>query len=299
MPTLARIVTAIGTPLDRDESLHREGLDRHLADQWSAGVDGILAAGSMGAMQMLRDQTYRDLIEATAAASRGRAELLVGVGDAGWARTRDRIELASRFHIDGVVVLTPYLFRFSQQELIDYFTSLADVSPLPMYLYDLPALTGVALDVDLYAALARHPNIRGVKASGRLDFARQLRDRFGDRFRVIVAEPDRVAGLLREGFMEHLDGMFAIAPQWIMALVRAAAAGDYHAADDYQRKLRALRERLLETGRVMGAFTALMNGRGIPGRFHAAPYASLDEVGRAELAAAEIVCQLPPAGAAA
>src|SRR5262245_29214816 len=117
----AQIITAIGTPLDAQERLHCEGLELHLEDQWNAGVDGILAAGSIGLMQMLRDETYYQLVEFASRFSRSRGEVLVGVGDAGFSRTRDRIELACRWPIDGVVALPPYLFRFSQDQMVDYF----------------------------------------------------------------------------------------------------------------------------------------------------------------------------------
>ena len=54
-------ITAIGTPLTQEEQLHEEGLAVQLEDQWAAGIDGILVAGSMGAMQLLSDETYRRL----------------------------------------------------------------------------------------------------------------------------------------------------------------------------------------------------------------------------------------------
>ena len=286
------IITAIGTPLDADENLHIEGLQRHLADQSSAGIHRILVAGSMGAMQMLRDGTYRALVERTSRLWNANGELLVGVGDTGWARTRDRIDLVSRYKIDGVVVLTPYLYRFTQQQLVDYYIALADYSPLPVYLYDLPTLTRAEIDLDTYDAVVRHPNIHGAKVSGRLDVARELIRRYGDKFRVIVAEPDKVDSLLREGVTSHLDGMFAMAPQWIAAIARAASAGDYREAAEYQGKLNALRDLLIGASSVMGAFTAVMNARGIAGRFHGFPILPLDDDERNRFQSAPIVREL-------
>ena len=66
-----RFITAIGTPLTEDEQLHEEGLEIHLQDQWSHGIGGILIAGSMGAMQLLTDQTYRCLVERSVELSTG------------------------------------------------------------------------------------------------------------------------------------------------------------------------------------------------------------------------------------
>jgi 4-hydroxy-tetrahydrodipicolinate synthase len=286
------LITAIGTPLEADESLHVEGLQRHLADQSSAGIDRILVAGSMGAMQMLPDGTYRALVERASRLWNANGELLVGVGDTGWARTRDRIDLVSRFKIDGVVVLTPFLYRFTQQQLVDYYIALADYSPLPIYLYDLPTLTRAEIGLETYDAVIRHPNIRGAKVSGRLDVARELIRRYGDEFRVIVAEPDKVDTLLREGVTSHLDGMFAMAPHWIVAIARAAKGGDYVDAAEYQGKLNALRDLLIGASSVMGAFTAIMNARGISGKFHGFPISPLDDDERIRFLSAPIVREL-------
>ena len=200
MPNAPCIITAIGTPLDAEELLHEEGLERHLADQWYARIDGILIAGSMGLMQMLRDETYRVLVERAAALSRGKGEILVGVGDAGWSRTRDRIDLVSRFCNRRRGRAHSVSISVSQTELVDYFSSLADVSPVPLYLYDLPARTGVALDIETYESLSKHPRIRGAKISGRLEFAGEFVGHLDPRSGIVVAEPEKVMCLCRGNY---------------------------------------------------------------------------------------------------
>lgn len=292
MLNIGNLITAVGTPLDSDDGLHEEGLKRHLAEQWAAGIDGILVGGTMGMMQMLRDQTYQMLVTKAVEFSRGRGEILVGVGDISWSRTCDRIESVCRYAIDGVVVLTPQWFHFSQAELIDYFTSLAELAPVPLYLYDMGDVPGVALEMATYEALVKHPNIRGTKVSGRLAVARELKHRFGHEFRIILAEPNQIDTLLREGFHEHLDGMFAIAPHWVVAINRAVSVGDWERAAHFQGLLNQLRDLLIESSGIMGAFTAMQNARDIPGRFHAAPYSPLHERDRLALLSSPIMREL-------
>jgi len=274
-------ITAIGTPLTEDEQLHEQGLEIELADQWGAGIDGILVAGSMGAMQLLTDATYRRLISRSVDLSAGRGEILVGAGDAGFARTRDRIRLLNEFAIDGVAVLAPYFWTFGQDELIDYYRALADEARAPLYLYDLPQVTGTKLTTETVLTLAEHPNIRGIKASAQPAFSRQLIDRVDASFRVIVAEPDLVDVLLHHGIDNHLDGMWAVAPQWIVAIGRCAAEGDWPGAAAYQQQLSQLRD-LIVQGRL-AVFTELMNARGIPGRFAPLPFRPLDAARRERL----------------
>ena len=187
MPDVA-LFSAVGTPLTPDETLHVDGFERHLADQWRAGMTGVLIGGTMGLMQLLSDATYRQLVEHGARAGAGRGEVMIGAGDASFARTRDRIKILNEHRLDGVVVLAPYLWKFTQDELVDYFTELADFSRSPLYLYDLPGLTGTKLTFETVLAVAKHPNVRGIKCSCEFGWTRQLIDMAPQGFRVIAAQ---------------------------------------------------------------------------------------------------------------
>lgn len=265
----AFVITAILTPLRDDDSLSVEGLEAHLEEQWQAGINGLLVAGSMGLMQLLTNRTYAELIEQAVRISAGRGEIMVGVGDTSLARTRERIELVNRYAVDGVVVVTPYLIKFKPEELVCYYRALADASRHPLYLYDLPSLTGVKLDFDTVEQVARHPNIAGIKASCEPDWTRELVRRIGDRFRVIIAQPTIMDTLLREGICEHLDGIFGVAPGWTMSLVRAAESGDWEMAASYRQRLTRLLELVLPE--VFPGITAILHARGVPGKFCPAP----------------------------
>src|SRR5687767_9158895 len=157
------VINAVGTPLNNNESLHLEGFDVHLHDQWQAGIHGVLVCGTMGLMQLLTEDTYRQVVAAAANHAGARREVMVGVGDAGFARTRERIRFVNDHPISAVVALSPYLVKFSQPELLEYFVGLADASHHPLFLYDLPILTGTKLELDTVLRLAEHPNIHGIK----------------------------------------------------------------------------------------------------------------------------------------
>lgn len=266
-----KLTTAIGTPLNEDESLHEEGLRKQLADQWNHGIDGVLSAGSMGAMQLLTDDTYRRLIEISVEESKGKGELLVGAGDCGYARTRDRISFINNYDVDGVAVLAPFFWGFSQDELFDYYTELADHCKAPLYLYDLPQVTGTKISLDVILRLAKHPNIKGAKLSGPLPFTQKLLDSADPDFRIIVANPDLMDTLMRSGINEHLDGMWAICPKWTVNVVKAAQQGDWEAAAKFRKKVVDVRDKCLGQQGVW-AFTVLMNARGIPGDFMPRPF---------------------------
>ncbi len=290
--SLGTFIHAICTPLHEDETLHRDGLETHLRDQWDHGADGVLVGGSMGMMQLLRDATYRDLVEHGVKVSAGRGEVLVGAGDTSFGRTRDRIEFLNGHRIDGVVVLAPYLFRSRKPNLERYFKSLADVSKAPLFIYDLPAVTGADISLDTYAALAAHPNIHGAKVSGRFMVARQLIDTIGEKFRVIIAEPDMVDLSLAQGFDQQLDGIFAVAPHILSRLRRAVAAGDMQQAGSDGNLLVRLRNQIRDAANGGGLVTAWLELRGVQGCAYFPPSGPLTDAERTELLTDDLVKEL-------
>jgi len=286
------LIAAICTPQNADDALHVEGLEAHVEDQWRAGMTGILVAGTMGRMQLLSDETYRRLIRATVRISRRRGEVMVGVGDTSFARTRDRIRAVEEYDIDAVVVLTPYFVRYTDDELVDYFRALADCSRRPVYLYNLPSLTGTPLSLDVVLRLSRHPNIHGIKCSCSVEWVRQLMDKVDSRFRVIVANPFLVDMLAKCGVREQLDGVYSVVPDWTVNIIRAAEAGRWDEAAAWQARLTAFRSLVPVRYPVHPAFTVVLNERGIPGKFFSAPMRPLSEERRAALLAEPIVREL-------
>lgn len=286
------LISAIGTPLHPDASLHREGLRIHLEQQWRAGIDGVLVAGTMGLLPLLTDATFEALAEAAAEFAHGRGRLLVGVGDTSLERTRRRLRVVNRLPIDGAVAITPYFLRFTQDELHDYYTALADESAPPLYLYHVPAMTHATLEVRTVVALADHPNIAGIKCSLDPAWARAVRDATAEEtFEVIVAQPTAVDRLMRAGMTRHLDGMFALAPAWTVAIADAAGRGDWVTAAAFQARLNDLLAVLKRWG-IFPAFSALLNELGAPGNFAPAPSRRLGPQERAQMLQEPVVREL-------
>lgn len=280
---------AVGTPLDADDGLHTEGLRVHLDQQAAAGVDSVLVAGTMGAMPLLTHTTYQQLLTESCRLWRSRGELLVGVGDVSFARTKERIGLANDLPLDGAVVLTPFFLKYSQQDLIAYFRELAAVSRAPLYLYDLPQRTGNPLSIETVCRLAEHPNIRGIKCSGEAGHVRRLSDALsGSGFRVIVAQAPLLDILLKAGVRSHVDGVYSVVPHVVARVCSSAEAGDWPGAARWQALLNGVLDELVRFG-VFPAATALLNAAGVPGNFAPRPHRPLaPEAGEELLATASV-----------
>jgi 4-hydroxy-tetrahydrodipicolinate synthase len=220
------------------------------------------------------------------------------VGDAGFARTADRIGYVNELNVDGVVVLPPYLVRFRQEELLEYFRELANISKAPLFLYDLPSLTGVKLEVATVFELSKHPNVAGIKCSGDLNDALDLIGSVDPEFRVIVAQADQVDNLCEQGVANHLDGVFSLAPEWTKDIARAAESGEWIAAAEAQQRLSGVLRLLREYG-VFPAYHELMQVREVPGLFAPKPFQLLGESQRSSLASQPLVNELRLAGQSA
>lgn len=285
-------ISAICTPLTAADMLHEEGLASHLDAQWSNGIQGVLVAGTMGLMQLLRDDTYQSLCRRSVELTKGRGEVMIGAGDTSLSRTLARVEfLNSLKGVDAVVALSPFFMPFSQSELFDYFTAVADASKVPLYLYDVPHWTRSKIEQPTVVRLAEHPNIKGIKCSDQFVSTRLLMDAVPDRFRVIVAQPLLVDTLLKFGVGQHLDGLFALAPKWTHAMGTAADRGDWETAALYQRKIAQIALLLPKYG-VFAASTAMLNGQGTPGRCGPRPYQLLNEQATAQFLAESIITEL-------
>jgi 4-hydroxy-tetrahydrodipicolinate synthase len=271
------ICTALCTPLDERERLHADGLRDHLRAQADAEIDAVLVGGTMGLMQLLTDKTYAELVRAANDYWAGKGEIFVGVGDTSYSRTLQRIHVVNEFKVDGVLALAPFFFRFSQEELCDYYRELAGQTRAPLYLYDLPQLTGTSLALKTVVELSEHPNIAGIKCSGPITQTRELIDALSGRaFRVMVGCPTMLDHLLRVGIAQHVDGLFGLAPRLARNVVKAAQAENW---SDAARNTQALCN-LLSTLQKFGVFPAaqeILRARGMRGSILPCPYRPLSE----------------------
>lgn len=157
---------ALVTPFHPDESLDLEAHTANVASLWERGVEGVVIAGSNGEGPYL-EPGERAALAAAARRAAPDAFVLVGVGAESLRGARAMCAEAAAAEADGVLVLTPATLVRSRPDLIEgFFDDLADVAPLPVYLYSVPKVTGVELPVEAAVRLSAHRNVAGMKDSG-------------------------------------------------------------------------------------------------------------------------------------
>jgi dihydrodipicolinate synthase/N-acetylneuraminate lyase len=161
------ILAAVPTPFYPDERIYFRKLEANVAHYSRTLLSGILLLGSTGEAVALDEAESRDVLRVAAEAAAPDKVLIAGVGRESVKGTVELAEAAAQFRYDAVLVRTPtyYASQMTSAAVLHYFRSVADRSPLPVLLYNIPRCAPYDIPIELIAELAQHPNIIGIKDS--------------------------------------------------------------------------------------------------------------------------------------
>jgi 4-hydroxy-tetrahydrodipicolinate synthase len=160
---LGTVLTAMVTPFKSDGSLDLETAKRlatHLVD---SGCDGLVLSGTTGESPTTTDDEKVALLRAVLETVGDRARIIAGVGTYDTAHSVHGAERAAAEGAHGLLAVTPYYSRPPQAGVLAHFGAIADATPLPIILYDIPPRSVVPIEWDTIRTLAEHPNIVAVK----------------------------------------------------------------------------------------------------------------------------------------
>lgn len=164
---LKGIYAPVATPFE-DGKIAYDKLESNLDFWLSSKLEGLVIMGSNGEGVSLREAEKEELICYCCKKTNGRKKIIVGVGGNCFDETIDLSDLSAGQGADAVLVITPYYYKGGMKDHIleQYFREVADRSPLPVVLYNMPGNTGVNTSSELLVRLSGHPNIVGVKDTG-------------------------------------------------------------------------------------------------------------------------------------
>ena len=225
---------AIITPFD-ESGINFGELGRIIEDQIAAGTDAIIITGTTGESATMSDQEHRDAIRYAVEKVKGRIPVIAGTGS---NETRYAIELskyAEQAGADGLLVVTPYYNKGTQNGLIRHYTMIADSVGIPLILYNVPSRTGINIKVETYAALAKHPRIVAVKeANGDLSSVLHLRHACGDELDVYSGNDDQILPILSLGGKGVISVLANVAPKDVHVICQLYFEGKTEAAAKLQ-----------------------------------------------------------------
>ena len=162
---LTGLIPPMVTPLAADRTLDVKGVEKMCSHLIKGGVDGIFLLGTTGEGPHLSYALRAELIRTACACVKGRVKVIAAVTDTTMEEAVALAGVAQEAGCAAVVATTPYYFKLTQTEIVAWFTELADRSPLPVVIYDMPAHTDTIVEPATVAQLAAHPNIVGMKDS--------------------------------------------------------------------------------------------------------------------------------------
>ncbi len=174
---LEGVLTAATTCFTGDGKLFLHKLERNVERYSRTAISGIVMLGSTGEAVMLSDEESRLVLRTAIEAAAPHKVMIAGIGRESVSETLRLAEYAATQQFDAVLVRTPHFYRpqLRTTEMLHYYRSVADASPLPVLLYSIPSYTLYDLPVSLVAELAHHPNIIGMKdSSGNVERIAQL-----------------------------------------------------------------------------------------------------------------------------
>ncbi len=170
---LEGIFAAVTTPFYSDERVYYRKLEANMARYSRSLLAGMVVLGSTGEAVALDDAESREVLRVAAEATAPEKVLIAGVGRESVKGTVELAEAAAQCNYDAVLVRTPFYYAGQMSKaaaVLGYFRSVADRSPLPVILYNIPKCVPYDIPIEVIAELAQHPNIIGIKdSSGSVD----------------------------------------------------------------------------------------------------------------------------------
>jgi len=273
-----RLVTAMVTPFTAEGGIDWEAVDRLVEHLLAQGSEGILVAGTTGESPTLSDEEKVALFRHVKERLRGRGFLLAGTGSNDTAHAAELSQAAEEAGADGLLVVTPYYNRPSQEGLYIHFRVVAESTDLPLIVYNIPGRTGVYMEVDTLLRLAELSNVVGVKdSSGRLADLARLIARAPAHFRVYGGAAAMFLPLLAIGGYGLISVASHLVGREIRRMLDAFLEGRVVEAAALHRRYLPLFEGLLTLSTNPVPLKAALAQRGVVSEHLRLPLIPLDE----------------------
>lgn len=235
--------TALVTPFSRDRSLDEDTLRKLVRRQIEAGINFLVPCGTTGESPTLTRAEHLRAVEITVEEARGRVPVLAGAGGYNTTEVIELVEHLAAIGVDGVLSVTPYYNKPSQDGLIEHYQAIAESTLLPIIVYSVQGRTGVNVEPSTLARLAEIGNIIGVKeASGNIAQIAAVIDRTPGGFIVLSGDDAITIPVVALGGKGIISVVSNEIPAEMSELARHCLAGDFAAARAIQKRYLRLME---------------------------------------------------------
>jgi 4-hydroxy-tetrahydrodipicolinate synthase len=235
---------ALVTPF-KDGKVDEKAFRAHVNWVIEEGSHGIVPVGTTGESPTLTHDEHKRVVEWAIEEARGRVPVMAGAGSNNTAEAIDFSRHAEKAGAQGLLHVTPYYNKPSQEGLYRHFKAIAEATSLPIFIYNIPPRSVIDMSVETMARLAEIPNIVGVKdATMRLDRVSAQREACGKDFIQLSGEDGTALAHMAHGGHGCISVTANVAPRLCAEFQNACLAGNYAKALEIQDKLFPLHQAL-------------------------------------------------------
>ena len=235
-PVFEGIATALITPITPD-GIDYDAFGRLIDWQIKEGVNALVVCGTTGESSTLTDEEHRAAIEYAVKRANHRVPIIAGTGSNDTAYALDLTDFSCKAGVDGVLVVTPYYNKATQNGLIKMFTDIADKATAPVILYNVPSRTGVNIKPSTVKTLSEHPNISGIKeAGGNISEVAEIAALCGDNINIYSGNDDQIVPIMSLGGKGCISVLSNLLPRESAELCAKFKSGDVKGAAELQLK---------------------------------------------------------------
>lgn len=209
----------------------RQGLDidlfcKNVIAQAEAGVNGLVLGGTLGEASVLTLEEKEILVKTTLDTVDGKLPIILNIAEGATSEAVKQAELARKWGANGLMLLPPMRYKSDHRETVTYFKTIADVTDLPVMIYNNPIDYRIEVTLDMFEELAASPTIGAIKESTRdVTNVTRLINRFGDRFRILCGVDTIAMEELLLGAHGWVAGLVCAFPKETVAIYRLTKAG--------------------------------------------------------------------------
>lgn len=204
---------AIATPFI-DDKVNFEQLRKLIEFQIENKTDAIVVCGTTGEASTMSEEEVLETIKFTVDTVKHRIPVIAGTGSNCTKTAIRRTKFAEKIGVDGVLIVTPYYNKTSQEGLIAHYSEIANSTTLPIIMYNVPSRTGVNIEANTVKELSKIDNIVGIKeASGNLSQIATIASKTSEDFSIYSGNDDQILPVLSLGGKGVISVLANIAPK--------------------------------------------------------------------------------------
>ncbi len=205
---------AIVTPFNDDLTVNYEVFEKLINFNIENNTDAIIVCGTTGESATLSDEEHKKVIEFAVKIVNGRIPVIAGTGSNDTNYAIQLSKHAQEVGVDGLLIVTPYYNKATQQGLITHYKAIADSVDIPIIVYSVPSRTGCNVEPETIKELSKHKNIVGIKeASGNISQVAKIAAICGDDIDIYSGNDDQIVPILSLGGVGVISVMSNILPK--------------------------------------------------------------------------------------